>query len=45
VRAHSYELEDRENLIMEFEVRGEICFRIAEDFGVPAPRVTGWKFD
>lgn len=45
VRAYPYELDGREELIMEFEVRGEIRFRIAEDLGTPSPRVTGWRFD
>lgn len=45
VRAYPYELDDREELIMEFEVRGEIRFRIAEELGTPSPRVTGWRFD
>ncbi len=45
VRAYPYELDGRDDLSMEFEVRGEICFRIAEELGAPSPRVTGWKFD
>jgi hypothetical protein len=45
VHAYPYELDGREDLIMEFEIRGEIRFRIAEEFGAPSPRVTGWKFD
>lgn len=45
VRAYPYELDGREELIMEFEVRGEIRFRIAEELGAPSPRVTGWRFD
>ena len=45
VRAYPYELDGRDDLSMEFEVRGEICFRIAEELGVSSPRVTGWKFD
>jgi hypothetical protein len=45
VRAYPYELDGRDDLSMEFEVRGEICFRIAEELGTPSPRVTGWKFD
>jgi hypothetical protein len=45
IRAYPYELDGRDDLSMEFEVRGEICFRIAEEPGVASPRVTGWKFD
>ncbi|MDP8949677.1 MAG: hypothetical protein M3N00_05455 [Actinomycetota bacterium] len=45
VRAYPYELDGREDLIMEFEVRGEIRFRIAEELGDTSPKVTGWKFD
>jgi hypothetical protein len=45
VRAYPYELDGREDLIMEFEVRGEIRFRIAEEPDTPSPRVTAWKFD
>ena len=45
VRAYPYELDGREDLIMEFEVREEIRFRIAEELGAPSPKVTGWKFD
>jgi hypothetical protein len=45
VRAYPYDLDGREDLIMEFEVRGEIRFRIAEEIGAPSPMVTGWKFD
>jgi hypothetical protein len=45
VRAYPYELDGRDDLSMEFEVRGEICFRIAEELGASSPRVTGWKFD
>jgi hypothetical protein len=44
VRAYPYELDGREDLVMEFEVRGEIRFRIADESGTPRPRVTGWKF-
>ena len=40
-----YELESREDLIMEFEVRGEIRFRIAEELGASSPTVTGWKLE
>ncbi len=45
VRAYPYELDGWEDLMMEFEVRGEIRFRIAEEVGAPSPRVTGWKLD
>jgi hypothetical protein len=45
VRAYPYELDGQEDLVMEFEVRREICFRIAEELGVSSPKVTGWKFD
>ena len=45
VRAYPYELDGREDLTIEFEVRGEIRFRIAEEKGTSSPRVTGWKFD
>jgi hypothetical protein len=45
VRAYPYELDGREDLIMEFEARGDIRFRIAEELGTPSPKVTGWKFD
>jgi hypothetical protein len=45
VRAYPYELDGREDLIMEFEVRGEIRFRLAREFHTPSPRVTAWKFD
>jgi hypothetical protein len=45
VRAYPHGLDGRDDLIMEFEVRGEIRFRIAEEFGASAPKVTGWKFD
>ncbi len=45
VRAYPYELGGRDDLSMEFEVGGEICFRIAEELGTPSPRVRGWKFD
>ena len=45
VRAYPYELDGREDLMMEFEVRDEIRFRVAEEFGARSPRVTGWKFD
>jgi hypothetical protein len=43
VRAYPYNLEGREELMMDFEVRGGIGFRIAEEVDVPSPRVTGWK--
>jgi hypothetical protein len=45
VRAYPYELDGREDLILEFEVRDEIRFRIAEEIGAPSPKVTGWKLD
>lgn len=45
VRAYPYELDGWEDQMMEFEVGGEIRFRIAEEVGVPSPRVTGWKLD
>jgi hypothetical protein len=45
VRAYPYELDGREDLIMEFQVGGEIRFRIAEEVRAPSPRVTGWKLD
>jgi hypothetical protein len=45
VRAYPYQLNGREDLIMEFEVRSKIRFRIAEEFGAPSPKVTGWTFD
>ena len=45
VRAYPYELDGWEDLMMEFEVGGEIRFRIAEEVGVPSPRLTGWKLD
>jgi hypothetical protein len=45
VRAYPYELDGREDLIMEFEVREEIRFTITEEPGAPSPKVTGWKFD
>jgi hypothetical protein len=45
VRAYPFELDGQEDLTMEFEVGGEIRFRIAEEFGASSPRVTGWKFD
>jgi hypothetical protein len=45
VRAYPYELDGRDELSMEFEVRGEICFQIAEELDAPSPKVTGWKFD
>ena len=44
VRAYPYELDGREDLIMEFEVRGEVRFRIAEELITSSPRVTGLKF-
>jgi hypothetical protein len=45
VRAYPYELDGREDLIVEFELRDEIRFRIAEEFGGSSPRVTGWKLE
>jgi hypothetical protein len=45
VRAYPYEPDGREDLILEFEVRGKIRFRIAEELDIPSPRVTAWKFD
>ncbi len=45
VRAYPYELDGRDDLIMEFEVRGEVRFRIAEEPAMSSPRVTGWKLD
>jgi hypothetical protein len=45
VRAYPYELDGREDLIMEFEVRGKIRFRIAEELDRPSPRVTAWKLE
>ncbi len=45
VFAYPYALDGREDLILEFEVRGKIRFRIAEELDTPSPRVTAWKFD
>ena len=45
VRAYPYELDGREEMMMEFEVKGEIRFRIAEEVGASSLRVTGWKLD
>ena len=45
VRAYPYELDGREDLMMEFEVRGEVRFQIAEESVMSSPRVTGWRFD
>jgi hypothetical protein len=45
VCAYPYELDGREDLLLEFEVRGKIRFRIAEELDMPSPRVTAWKFD
>lgn len=45
VRAYPHELDGREDLIMEFEVRGGIRFRIAEELGASSPTVTGWKLE
>jgi hypothetical protein len=44
VHAYPYELDGREDLVMEFEVRGDVRFRIAEEPVMSSPRVTGWKF-
>ena len=44
VLAYPYGLDGREDLIMEFEIGEEFSFRIAEEVGVPSPKVTGWKF-
>ena len=44
VLAYPYGLDGREDLMMEFELGEEICFRIADDLGAPSPKVTGWKF-
>jgi hypothetical protein len=45
VRAYPFQLDGREDLVLEFELKGEIRFRIAEEYGAPSPTVTGWKFD
>ena len=45
VRAYPYNLDGRQDLIMEFEIREEIRFRIAEERGAPSPKVTDWKLD
>jgi hypothetical protein len=45
VRAYPYELDGREDLIMEFQVGGEIRFRIAGELGMSSPTVTGWKLE
>jgi hypothetical protein len=45
VRAYPYELDGREDLIQEVELKGEISLRIAEEYGMPSPTVMGWKFD
>jgi hypothetical protein len=45
VRAYPYELDGREDLILEFELKGEVRFRIAEEYSATSPTVTGWKFD
>jgi hypothetical protein len=45
VRAYPYELDGREDLIIEFEVRGEVRFRIAKEPVMSSPRVTAWKLD
>ena len=45
VRAYPYDLDGREDQILEFEFKGEIRFRIVGENGVSSPTVTGWKFD
>ena len=45
VRAYPYKLDGRDDLSMEFELRGVIRFRVAEEPAISSPRVTGWKFD
>ncbi len=45
VRAYPYGLDGSEDLIMAFEVKEEIRFRIAQEQGSSSPKVTGWKFD
>ena len=45
VRACPHELDDREDLILEFKVSGEIRFRIAEELGLSSPTVTGWRLE
>ncbi len=45
VCAYPYELDGREDLVIEFEVRGEISFRIAEELGLSSPTVTGWRLE
>jgi hypothetical protein len=45
VRAYPYELDGREYLIMEFDLKGEFRFRIAEELRAHSPKVTGWKMD
>jgi hypothetical protein len=45
VRAYPYELDGREDSVMEFELKDEVRFRIAAEYGTPSPKVTGWKFD
>ncbi len=45
VRAYPYELDGWEDLILEFECKCEISFRIAEEYGMLSPTVTGLKFD
>ncbi len=45
VRAYPYELDGREDLIVEFELHDEIRFRIAKELGASSPKVTGWKLD
>jgi hypothetical protein len=45
VRAYPYKLDGRDELGMEFDMRGEVRFRIAEEPAMSSPKVTGWKFD
>ncbi len=45
VRAYPYGLDRREDLVMEFDVRGEVRFRIAGEPVMSSPMVTGWKLD
>jgi hypothetical protein len=45
VRAYPYELDGREDMILEFEIRDRVRFRIADELGSSPPRVTGWKLE
>ncbi len=45
VRAYPYELDGREDMILEFEIRDKVRFRIADELGSSPPRVTGWKLE